>query len=240
MMIFLRCLKERGFVAVAALLLSATSMADTTNYNVVGSAYSLKTGDLLYRETHKRVTNTLHEVEYSEPDGTVFSHKTVDLSESLITPSFQQINERNGEEISVKQEGRRVLVKYKESTSSRSESDRLNVASGMVIDAGFDGFIRQYWSVLESGKKLDVEYLVPSKLTTFGFRFSRAECISGTKQNALCFSLSPTSWVVKLAVDPIVVAYDRADKTLLRFTGRANISNVEGKYESVDIQYQPL
>lgn len=224
----------------SALLLSITNMTEAANYNVVGSAYSLKTGDLLYRETHKRVTDDLHEVEYSEPDGMVFGRKTIDFSQSLIAPSFQQINERNGEEIFVRQDGSNVVVNYKKNTSSKQESERFKLTSDMVVDAGFDGFIKQYWSALESGKELNVKYLVPSKQTTFGFRFSRANCIQGTQEGASCFSLTPTSWLVRRVVDPIVVAYDKTDKTLLRFTGRANIANASDKYENVDIQYRPF
>lgn len=206
--------------------------------SIVGSAYSLKTGSLLYRESHQKINDVLHEVEYSEPDGKVFGRKSIDFSQSLVAPSFSQINERNGEEIYVRQEGNDLTVSYKGNTTYKQESERLKVDAGMIIDAGFDGFIKQYWSVLASGKKLDVDYLVPSEQTTFSFRFSRASCIAGTKSDAACFSLSPISWVVKLAVDPIIVAYDATEKKLLRFTGRANIANAAGKYESVDIQYR--
>jgi hypothetical protein len=249
-MVFLIDLKRKFTTGVALFILSSSSISlvqaadsDTAGSTIVGngivgSAYSLKTGSLLYRENYKKINDVLQKVEYSEPDGTVFGRKTIDFSQSAVAPSFNQINERNGEEIHIRQDGSHLFVNYKENTTSKQESERLNVDAGMIIDAGFDGFIKQYWSVLESGKKLDVNYLVPSQQTTFSFRFSRAECVGGTKSDAMCFSLSPISWVVKLAVDPIIVAYDKTEKKLLRFTGRGNIANAAGKYESVDIQYR--
>ncbi|ETX09596.1 hypothetical protein MUS1_06635 [Marinomonas ushuaiensis DSM 15871] len=244
-MVYLIDLKQKITAGVAIFILSSGSISqvqaedsNTIGSNIVGSAYSLKTGSLLYRETYKEISDVLHEVEYAEPDGNVFGRKTIDFSQSRVAPSFTQINERNGEDIQVTQEGGDFVVSYKGNTAFKQKTERLKVDAGMVIDAGFDGFIKQYWSVLESGKKLDVDYLVPSEQDTFGFRVSRTACIDGTKNDAMCFSLSPISWVVKLAVDPIVVAYDTVEKKLLRFTGRGNIANTKGKYESVDIQYR--
>ncbi len=244
-MVLLVYLKQKcvAIIAVFIFLFSSISLVQAANSstigsNIIGSAYSLKTGSLLYRETHKKINHVLHEVKYTEPNGDVFARKTIDFSQSLIAPSLSQINERNGEEIFVRQEGDSLVVSYKENSVSKQDSKRFKVDAGMIIDAGFDGFIKQYWSVLESGKKLSVDYLVPSEKTTFRFRFSRTPCIDGTKSDAICFSLSPISWVVKLAVDPIVVAYDATEKKLLRFTGRANIANAAGKYETVDIQYR--
>lgn len=226
--------------ACCALLYSAMSFAETPSVTVVGSAYSLKTGELLYRETHTPLANKAYKVEYSEPNGQVFGEKTLDFSESNITPSFIQVNDRNGERIEVSQRVGNLNVMYQENSAAKEQKKAIKREQGMVVDAGFDAFVKQYWSPLVSGKQLDVEYLVPSKQTTFSFRFSQASCLEGTQAGAQCFSLAPVSWLVKMAVDPIIVAYDPVEKTLLRFTGRANICDVNGQYENVDIQYRHL
>ena len=65
-----------------------------------------------------------HKVEYSEPDGRVFANKTLDFSQSRITPSFSQVNERNGETIDVKQVKERLEVNYVENrTAQQSRFD---------------------------------------------------------------------------------------------------------------------
>lgn len=220
------------------LLFSMAGFASEPFTKIVGSAYSLKTGSLVYRETHQPLENGFYKVEYSEPNGQIFGSKMLDLSGSSVTPSFLQVNERNGERIEVKASGDLLDVMYQEDSQSSPSDKSVPLAAGMVVDAGFDAFIKQYWDALTSGKKLDIDYLVPSELTTFAFRFSQVTCLDGTALNAQCFSLSPTSWLVKLAVDPLIVAYDTTNKRLLRFTGRANICDAQGKYESVDIQYR--
>jgi len=220
-----------------AFLCSSVAMADTASLNIVGTAYSVKTGTLLYRETHQKINENDYKVEYSEPDGRIFGHKIIDFSQSAMTPSFSQRNERNGESIEVEQSNGNVISTYQESSTAKKETGSVKLAAGMVVDAGFDAFIKQYWDALVAGKKMQVDYLVPSKLTTFAFQFSQAACVEGTEDGAQCFSFIPVSWLVKLAVDPIVVAYDPIKKNLLRFTGRANICDVQGKYENVDIHY---
>jgi hypothetical protein len=230
-------------IAFSAVLFSTVCLAEVSDVDnssflkIVGSAYSLETGALLYRETHQLLDNDLHEVEYSEPDGRVFAHKTLDFSQSRITPSFSQRNERNGESIDVKQLNSRLQINYLENRTAQPEEDSIPLVAGMVVDAGFDAFVKQYWDTLDAGKQMDIEYLVPSKQTTFSFRVAKVACLAGTQADAVCFALSPVSWLVKMAVDPIVVAYDSTKKTLLRFTGRANICDEQGKYQSVDIQY---
>lgn len=228
--------KRSFFFAALAFLCSSFSVADTSS-TIVGSAYSVETGTLLYRETHQKISDDIYKVEYSEPDGRAFANKTIDLSKSRITPSFSQLNERNGEKIDVTQTGDQLQISYRENSTAKVEKESVKLSAGMVVDAGFDAFVKQYWDTLVTGKEMDIEYLVPSKQSTFSFRFSQITCVEGTEEGAMCFALKPVSWFVKMAVDPIVVAYDPADKRLLRFTGRANICDEQGKYQTVDIQY---
>jgi hypothetical protein len=227
-------------MALFTFLFSSVAIAEALSSNIVGSAYSLKTGALLYRETHQPLSDKTYRVEYSEPNGTVFGYKTIDLSESAITPSFSQVNDRNGERIDVMQTNNTLQIAYQENSATEAKKDSVKLVAGMIVDAGFDAFIKQYWDALEAGNQMDIEYLVPSKQTTFTFRFSQASCVQGTQKGAECFSLIPVSWFVKLAVDPIIVAYEPVQKRLLRFTGRANICDSQGKYQSVDIQYRYL
>ncbi|RBP79467.1 hypothetical protein [Marinomonas rhizomae] len=224
---------------VAIVIFSCRSFgaADDSFSQLVGSAYSVETGALLYRETHQQVSKDTYKVEYSEPNGRVFADKTIDFSKSRITPTFSQLNKRNGEKIDVTRRGDQLQIRYRENSNAKIEKNVLKLAPGMVVDAGFDAFVKQYWGSLISGKEMDIEYLVPSRQSTFSFRFSQITCVDGTKEGAMCFALKPVSWFVRMAVDPIVVAYDPSNKRLLRFTGRANICDEQGKYQTVDIQY---
>ncbi|MBJ7538017.1 hypothetical protein [Marinomonas transparens] len=242
-MLFLLSRRYRVAVFLSALVMfsvSQFSMAALDFSKVVGSAYSVKTGELLYRETHQSLSPMEHTVEYSEPDGQVFGHKKIDWSRSLITPDFSQINGRNGEQIVVEQVGDQFKIEYQENLKSKWVTGTEDLVPGMVVDAGFDGFIKKYWAALDSNTQMDIEYLVPTQQATFSFYVKKTVCLDGTVQGATCFALIPASWVVRLAVDPITVAYDSNTHQLLRFTGRANICDIKGKYQNVDILYHYL
>lgn len=205
---------------------------------VVGSAYSLDDKSLVYREVHTKLNDSTYSVEYSEPDGQVFATKSLDFSKSSIAPSFSQLNKRNGEKIEVLQSGNTLEISYQENSQANIEKDSIPLAAGVVVDAGFNAFVTQYWDTLVTGKEMDIEFLVPSRQSTYSFRFGKSDCVDGTESDAVCFSLKPVSWFVRMAVDPIFVAYSPENKRLLRFTGRSNISNEQGKYQNVDIQYR--
>ncbi len=228
----------KSFALSSVLSLSSVSFAEAASSVVIGKAYDPEKGTLLYTETHEKVSDVTHTVEYKEPDGSVFAKKTIDSSLSAITPSFTQLNQRIGEKIAVQQQGDAMQVRYQENLTAKENVGSVNLSSGMVVDAGFDAFVKQYWTVLQSGKSMDIKYLVPSEQDYFNFRFKRTPCLENTQEGAVCFALSPISWVIKLAVDPIVVAYEPSQKALLRFTGRANIANAKGEYKKVDIYYQ--
>ena len=231
------------FRFVIALLLGLAGsqwvLADASVDRVVGKAYDLKTGALLYRETHT-LNNEIQNVEYSEPDGQVFGHKKIDYSQSKTAPSYTQVNERNGEVVKVVSNPQTITISYKKNRESQPEVATLQFEQGVLVDAGFNNFIKEYWQALNNGTKMDVKFVVPSRQTEIGFVIARSQCKPGTQKGAKCFSMTPRAWWVKLLVDPIVVAYDPSDKRLLRYTGRGNVANRNGDYPDVDIQYQYL
>uniref|UniRef100_UPI003334285C hypothetical protein n=1 Tax=Pseudomonas sp. HY2-MNA-CIBAN-0224 TaxID=3140471 RepID=UPI003334285C len=87
---------------------------------------------LLYRETHQPLSDKTYRVEYSEPNGTVFGHKTIDLSESAITPSFSQVNDRNGERIDVMQTNNTLQIAYQENSATEAKKDSVKLVAGMI------------------------------------------------------------------------------------------------------------
>lgn len=228
------------WLCLCGLATSQLAWADAGFSKVIGTAYSLKTGDMLYREIHTIGADGKHDVEYSEPDGVVFGHKEFDDSVSKITPSFTQVNQRNGEKIQVTRTANDIVIKYQQNKSAKPEEKTIPFEEGMVVDAGFNAFIERYWSALVSGTKMDIQFVVPSRQQVVGFTVNQANCKEGTRKGAQCFSMTASAWWVRLLVDPIVVAYDPANKRLLRYTGRANICDKNGEYQKVDIQYHYL
>ena len=129
-------------------------------------------------------------------------------------------------------------MRYRATTDGDVFSKRFTRSDQLIVDAGFDQYVKQHWSQLTNDAPLEIDYLVPSQTTTVSFSVSQTECLPNTAAQAVCFSIAPKSWWVSIAVDPLTVAYDPDTRHLLRFTGRGNIANAAGDYLSVDIHYQ--
>jgi hypothetical protein len=208
------------------------------NDYAIGRAYDLETGQLLYTEEHRRTEANTHTVHYRDVEGHLFAQKTLDYQHSAIAPNVIQDNQRNGERIEIHYQSARVLaVNYRANTGAASKQASIDLDARLVVDAGFDQFVRQYWSVLHAGQRLKIDFLVPSRQFKAPFELSKIDCVTESAE-ILCLSIDPDAWWLRLAVDPITLAYDLETQNLLRFTGRGNISEADGRYLNVDIHYQ--
>ncbi|SBS29909.1 hypothetical protein MAQ5080_01537 [Marinomonas aquimarina] len=225
-------------IAIATLSLCALQVSAQAPKTVIGEAYDSQSKQLLYVEKHRYVGGNQHEVKYYNPAGELFAEKLLRYGEYQQAPAFEQTNSLRGEWIKVSGDGDQLTVEYREKSDSVVFDKRIKVNEHLLVDAGFDRYVKLHWDALVQNQKREIEYLVPSRLTTVGFEVGRVECLSGTPEEAVCFAIAPTSWFVSLAVDPITVAYDPATQNLLRFNGRGNIASSSGKYQTVDIHYQ--
>jgi len=224
------------------LLLSAnTSSASEGIGRAIGHAYDKKTGELSYTEEHIKSSKIQHNVIYTEPTGDVFATKYIDYSDSTMAPNFNQVNERNGEEVAVQRKNQTLEVSYRKNSSASLETKVIDIqGKTLVADAGFDQIVREEWDKLENGILLEVDFLVPSRLTTVPFTMAKVECVQDIGINidkVLCLSIETKAWWLRLLVDPIFMAYDLNNRQLLRFIGRANIGEENGDYKDVDIHY---
>lgn len=92
----------------------------------IGYAHDKKTGELVYIEEHIKPTLTEHQVLYSTPEGQVFATKNLDYVPSTIAPSFNQLNELNGEWIDVKNKTNTLLVTYRETGESSEKMEAID------------------------------------------------------------------------------------------------------------------
>jgi len=226
---------------LGALLFSFSNLSlalDKVDQLITGRAYDLNTGELLYTETHEKPSLKEHIVTYREASGEVFATKVIQYSYSPLVPDFYQTNKRNGEVIDVKtEENDRLIVNYQASESDKVKSKQININNRLIVDAGFDNFVRNYWNNLAKGDDLKVDFLAPTRQIVAPFKIVKASCKEG-EDDALCLTMSPDAWWLKLVVDPIYLAYDLNTQNLKRYLGRGNISETNGDYLSVDIHYQ--
>ena len=128
------------------------SYANTGNTHLtpfsVGTAYDRGSRQLLYEEHHFISSDGMtHRVEYFEPDGDVLAIKTLDYTSGDSTPSFRQEQYSIGEVLAARFNGDELVLSRNESRKTLEHESDLP----LVIDAGFDRFVRERWVELLAG-----------------------------------------------------------------------------------------
>ena len=221
------------------LLLLLSSRAIALDLSTVGKAYDPGTNEILYTEYHC-VTDDQRIVEYRDIEDKLIAHKIVNYSTGLLTPSFVQHNLNQGDMMKVEVIEDRVEMQRRvieEGVDVNPQSKLLKLNLPLVIDAGFDNFIREYWNSLVQGEVITFQFPAAARVDLFDFKVNRMNCSSGDATQQ-CFNLRLDSWLLRMLVDPIELGYDKESRRLKRFQGLANIEDKNGNGYTVDIRYQ--
>jgi hypothetical protein len=227
-----------------ALLLCSHVFAQTLQ--IVGVASALERtdgapGKRLYEEIHTSdIEGRSRHVSYRVA-GTEFASKTVDYSVSAVAPDFVQQDSRQGEMIAARRDLRgRVELGYRERAGDKERWQVLETSPRpLVIDAGFDNFVRQHWQVLAQGKAIDFDFAVPSRARAVHLVISLAsapDCGAPQIADSRCFRVYAGNYLVRMFFPALYLLYDRGGE-LQRFKGLSNINDINGHGQQVRIDY---
>ena len=206
----------------------------------VGLAYDLKTDELLYSETHCVSEDSVkREVLYKDAEGKLMASKLVDYSSGVTTPSFVQHNLYSSEFIEVGFEQGMVsmaIIDAESRETLKSAQAQPSQKLPIVIDAGFDSFVRQHWDSLEAGESHEFQFPLADRETLVELRIQTLGC-SYLSQTDQCFRLDVANWLLRILVKPIELGYDKEARRLTRFRGLSNIGDANGNGLVVDIKY---
>ena len=198
------------------LVLSLPVVASGQKAQVVGSAYDKTSGELLYREYHFCKEQSLQcSVKYIDGSGELIARKELDYSSGLTSPSLVMHDYRRSVELSY---------------VSRENED-------LVVDAGFDNFVRSKWEDLAKGKTITFPFLVAGFERPLKMR-AQLDDAPSCESKDMCLEINVDSWFLGLLTDPIALSYSRDSRRLLRFQGISNIRAEDGGSLMVDIRYQ--
>lgn len=219
---------------VLALLLAAPAQAALTFEE--GQARDPGSKALMYLEHHLvrreqgRPTERL--VMYRCADGTAFARKRVDYRESAQAPAFSLEDARIGYGEGLRRSRGNEQVWVRPGPGQAERSAALDEATGLVADAGFDEFIRGNWQALVAGQSVPLQFAVPSRLQTLGFRVASQGSVEVDGEPAERFRLRLGGLLGWIAPH-IDVAYGRESQRLLRFEGLSNLRSDDGKSQLV-------
>lgn len=215
-------------VSASAALMALPSLA--AYREELGLAADLDSGRPLYREQHVlragpdgRLQERL--VVYRCTDGTPFARKRVDYRDAAAAPAFQFEDVRSGYREGVQRRAGLATV-FVDRPDAGPKSAPLPTGE-LVADAGFDQWVQAEWPQLTSGRSVPMEFLVPSRLTSYGFRVYE---VSGDETAAAQrrFRLR-LGGLLGWFVPHIDVVYSDAERRLLSFEGLSNLRDDAGE-----------
>ncbi len=230
----------------------------------VGKALARNGSEILYREYHYADDEDFDmptRVLYLRENGELFAEKTIDYRVSQTAPAFTFIDYRTQARISAEHHNGAgagagpgtVRVSVAEDGQSDVRSQDMTLSDQLIIDAGFDPFIREHWHTLTGGSRLTAPFLVPSRMDTVRVGVTSSDnrdcrAMDNTplverfdrESDIACFTVRPAGMlrVVGWLVDPIRLAYSADGSRLLMFDGTSNIPDDDGETQHVVLVYE--
>jgi hypothetical protein len=110
-----------------------------------------------------------------------------------------------------------------------------DVTDPIVTGPSLHGFILRRWAALTAGERQPVRMIVLSKMQTYGFEIQQVDASDGRT----AFSIRPTNFLVRLALDPLRVEFDSSTRNVLRYIGRVPpMQRVGGKPQALDARVE--
>ncbi|BDU16607.1 hypothetical protein [Lysobacter auxotrophicus] len=211
----------------------ASSLERTT-----GRATDLRTGRLVYEEQHwirTAGTERSRLVVYRCPDGRAFARKRIIDTALPGAPAFEFDDARDGYREGVEGASGTRRAYWRASTAAPLRQRTVDVDADTVIDAGFDAWVRERWTVLASGTVAHAKFLMPSRGSPLPIRVQRVDASEG---DLVRLRLSLDHWLGFVAPN-MQVTYDATTKRLRTFEGPGTIRGEDGSPMRVRIEFPP-
>lgn len=196
--------------------LSSASELPAREPDVIGKAYNQASGKLVYSEYHFCSADDRRcEIHYQDNLGEVFARKDLDYSGSELSPGLRMRDFRHDLDLQLDQQ---------------SDPD-------LVVDAGFDNYVRLRWNQLLQGEEVRFPFLIAGRDKPLAMRAGpgmEAEC----DPRRVCLQIELDSWLLGMLVDPYQLTYDRGSRRLVQFSGTSNIKDHQGQLQQVHILYR--
>ena len=242
---------SRGKFTLALIVFGLSQLCNADM--ITGFVYNMQSFEKDYEEIH-HINELIHEVNYKNLEGERFANKVINYSSGLSTPSIDFNNSHCDESYQIKSQSgsNKVQSFYSNSCDDNKSQGKIRMESPYVVDAGFDHFIRQNLSTIET-KTLSFDYPSPSRSSNISLKAKSFSCKKLIKdlstllsqidtnhnnksQWQRCVMVRANNWFIAQFLPAIYLAYDN-DGFLALYTGRSNMSDKDGKYQDIAIFY---
>lgn len=223
-------------IILISMLLGCTLVHANTVLNYQGQAYQLGTDTLLYTEHHRLTLEdgslSQRQVEYRDAQGKLIAEKRNQYRHPKTMPQFTLKDLRQHYQEQVVFENGQFIMKLQDGDQHKQASVDRNLQP-LVIDAGFDEFVRQHWNTLIKGNSVNFFFAAPARQDVIAFRLLPILITDNEVQLEMRLQSRWLAWLL----DPITLHYQRSSQRLLRYRGISNLLDVDGNGLEVDIHY---
>ncbi|MEO5979918.1 MAG: hypothetical protein ABIS36_24385 [Chryseolinea sp.] len=221
-------------VLVSSLIAFAFAAASNVNsYN----GYAYEKGKKIYTEsfTEKFVDGKQTEMVtlYYSNDKKLIAKRTLDYTRSLFTPDFITEDLRTGFMEGAEMKGKKVRLFFRKDKDSKLEEKTLEIPQPMIVDGGFNQYIKSNWDKLKDGKMLTFYFTVSNKLDYFKLRASKVRLTD----KEMSVRIEPDRSVIRWISSPIVVKYDVETRRIVSYEGKSNIQDENGSNPVIRLEY---
>lgn len=223
-----RLLPSLILAASPLLIVSPLSLASVER-SFTGVAYAPDSGKEIYREQHLQRGECRGEtwvpqqqqVRYVDASGQLIAEKSIEFSDGYRVRSFEFTDYRFERQITL-------------------DERSLNTDQKLVVDAGFEPYLRLNWDRLQGGKPLVFDFRAAAEPDIVPLRVeadaSRPPAASAPDARYY-FSLTPEFWLARMFVTPVRISYDE-NRRLVAYEGVTNLLETEDRYFRAHIVYQ--
>ena len=229
------------FLAFTAFIAPTSTFAQ--EISVVGfQAYALDSDDLVFQgdsRTSSEGGKVREVVIYRNPAGKEIQRaETVYEEAGFVLVSYSKVDHRSGESETMIKTGSVVELRYRESAEDDEESETLDWSESMGFTSMIVPSIRKNWALLAQGEEVEMDYLVPNRLGTVGFRLTKEgeETIGG--KAVVVIRMEPSAFIIRLLVDPLYFYLESAQpRRLIQYRGRTSVKTDDGDSLDARLSY---
>jgi hypothetical protein len=211
---------------IAALLISWAPAAETTD-NYIGYAYN-ETEHLLYTEefTDRFIDGKHFETltDYFDPSHKKIAQRVLDFRKSKYAPDFTTEDLRSGYMEGAEIVGDKIKLFNRKSKNLEVNEKLMSIPSPVVVDGGFNQFIKANWATLEKGEIITFHFAIPARLDYFTLRAVKVE----STETEMKIRVEPDKAVLRWIAEPIIVNYSKDTRRIMSYQGQSNISDEKG------------
>lgn len=215
--------------------------AHTADLQVAAIARDARTRELLYVESHYiqnvgRVGEQRVVLYRCSLGGPAFARKELTYGAARAVPEFTLFDARTGYQEGLRRTTNGTKVFQRADARAPQREALVPDDATLVVDAGFDEFVRSHWNELEAGNTVRFSFLVPSRLEalTFKLRKHHDSTYEGSPASVIRLTLSGVfGWVLP----HIDVSYRKTDRALLRYEGLTNMRDDKGDNHVAVIEF---